>query len=198
VLLSLRNAAQSTHATVRLAVLGTATMDHLPSAIRVAGLRKQLLFDVELGKFGQYRQELLGAESPFDRYRPPMVLLSLTAEELLAQVPVTASKDAADTALRAAVDSLRELWRAARSRFGATVIQQSFLDVSPPLFGNHDRLIPGAPSRLVARLHAELADAAAEEEVLFLEFAAASARDGIYAWFDRRHWLQGKLQSSPA
>ena len=183
---------------VRLAVLGTSTLDHLLPAIRVAGLRRQLLIDVHAGSFGQYRQELLSPESPVHAFRPTMLLLSLTADELLSDVPVSASKDAADRFVQAAVDELRALWAKARETFGAVLIQQSILDVTLPLFGNHERLIPGAPARLVARLNDVLADAAAEDGILFLDVAGASARDGIDAWFDRRHWLQGKLQIAPA
>src|SRR5207244_814109 len=36
---------------VRLAVLGSATLDHLAPAIRVAGLRRRLLIDVHIGAY---------------------------------------------------------------------------------------------------------------------------------------------------
>src|SRR5512138_3220019 len=58
---------------VRLAVLGASTLDHLSPAIRVAGLRRQLLIDVHVGSFGQYRQELLSAESRVHAFRPTML-----------------------------------------------------------------------------------------------------------------------------
>ena len=51
---------------------------------------------------------------------------------------------------------------------------------------------------MVARLNDAVADAAGEDGVLLLDVAAASARDGIDAWFDQRHWLQGKLEIAPA
>ena len=53
--------------------------------------------------------------------------------------------------------SFRRLWRSARDNFGALVIQQSFLDVSESLFGSYDRLVPGTPTRLVARLNERVA-----------------------------------------
>jgi len=190
--------AQTTHTRVRLAILGDSTLDHLAPAIRVAGLRRNLLIDVHLGKFGQYRQELLEGDRALDAFRPTMLLFALTAEELLADVPLLAQRETADRRVREAVQGLRELWQKAHARFGATVIQQSFLDVTTPLFGNHERFIPGAPARLVARLNDGVADAAAAHGTLLLDVAAASARDGLDAWFDPRHWLQGKLQISPA
>ena len=194
----LQTVRQTSHANVRLAALGSSTIDHLLPAIRVAGLRRHLLIDVHAGRFGQYRQELWGSDSALPAFKPSMLLLSLTSDDFISGVGLSASRVEADLAVRNAVSDLRALWRAARERFGAVVIQQSFLDVTQPLFGNHERLIPGAPGRLVARLNEEVMDAAADEGILVLDVARASARDGIDAWFDERHWLQGKLQIAPA
>ena len=76
---------------VRLAILASATVDHLVPAIRVSGLRWRLLIDVHVAPYGQYRQQLLDAESPLHRLRPQIVLLSLTAREAIAAVPLTAT-----------------------------------------------------------------------------------------------------------
>jgi FkbH-like protein len=189
---------QRSHAVVRLAALGATTIDHLLPALRVAGLRRHLLVDMFAGHFGQYRQELLGDDSPLVEFRPQFIVLAPTTDDIVARVPLGAPRDAADHAVRDAVVELRKLWRVARERFGAVVIQQSFLDVTPPLFGNHDRLIPSSPARLTSRLNDAVADAAAEDGALLLDIAAASAHDGIDAWFDARHWLQSKIQIAPS
>lgn len=184
-------------ARVRLAVLSDCTIEQLLPAIRIAGLRRGLLIETYGGGFGQYRQELLHAGSPLHGFRPDSVLLSLSSRGVLAGVPPSAAAAAADHALDEAVDELRSLWRKARDDFHATVMQQSFLDTSEPLFGSLDRLVPGAPFRLTARLNDRLADAAAEEGVAWLDIARASARDGIHAWFDVARWLQGKMEVAP-
>jgi FkbH-like protein len=188
---------QASYTAVRLAVLGSTTIDHLLPAIRVAGLRRHLLIGASGGGYGQYRQEILGTDSPLTTLEPNVLLLSLSSTELVRGIPVTAAKVDADRAVRQAVADLRDLWRTARQRFGVAVVQQSFLDTTQPVFGSHERLIAGAPSRLVGRLNDELADSAASDGVLLLDVAAASARDGIDAWFDARHWLQGKMEIAP-
>jgi len=185
------------YARVRLAVLSTNTIDHLLPAIRVAGLRYKLRLDVFSGSFGQYRQELLDPASPLLQFRPDLILLSLNARQTTSRVPITATADEAEQALARAIEELRELWRHARSTFNATVIQQTYLDVSEPLFGSYDRLVPAAPSRLIARLNDLLAQAAAQENVVLLDVAQASARDGLDAWFDVARWLQGKMEIAP-
>ena len=95
--------------TIRLALLSSATADHLVPAIRVAGLRRRLLFDVHIGPYGQYRQQLLEAESPLHRLQPKIVLLSLSAREAIAGVPLTATAAEADAAIGRAIDELRML-----------------------------------------------------------------------------------------
>jgi FkbH-like protein len=185
------------YADVRLAILSANTIDHLLPAIRVAGLRYKLRLDLFSGAFGQYRQELLDPESPLPRFRPDLILLSLNARQAIAGVPIAATAEQAEEALARTIGELRELWRHARNALKATVIQQSYLDVSEPLFGSYDRLVPAAPSRLIARLNDLLAEAAAQEKVLLLDVARASARDGIDAWFDVARWLQGKMEIAP-
>ena len=185
------------YARVRLAVLSTNTIDHLLPAIRVAGLRYKLRLDVFSGSFGQYRQELLDPASPLLQFRPDLILLSLSARQATSGVPIASTAEDVEQALARAIEELRELWRHARSTFNATVIQQSYLDVSEPLFGSYDRLVPAAPSRLIARLNDLLAHAATQENVMLLDVAHASTRDGIDAWFDVARWLQGKMEIAP-
>jgi FkbH-like protein len=182
---------------LRVALLSTHTVEHLLPAVRVCGLRRGLRLDVHAGSFGQYRNELLDPASWLGRFRPDVIVLSLAADGTLPAVPLGASAQQVDDALHRVVDDLRSLWRHARETLHATVIQQSVLDVAPPLFGNHDRLVPAAPSRLVGRLNDLLADAVHDDGVLLLDVAHASARDGLDAWFDVARWLQGKMEIAP-
>lgn len=182
---------------VRVALLSSATADHLLPAIRVGGLRRRLLVHTYLGAFGQCRQELLDPGSPLVGFRPQAILLSLGAREVLAQVPLTGSADEVEGAVSRFVDFLRGLWKHARETHRATVIQQTFLNLAEPVFGSYDRMAPGAPTRVISRLNDALADAAAADGVLLLDLAGASARDGLDAWHDTTRWLQAKQEIAP-
>lgn len=182
---------------IRLAILASSTVDHLAPAVRVAGLRRKLLIDVHNGAYGQYRQEILDQSSPLHQFRPQFLLFSLNAREAIAGVALTATSAEVDEAIAGFIDELRTLWRKAREICGGVIIQQTFVDVTEPLFGSYDRLVPAAPARMVARLNDHLCEAAAQDGVLLLDVASASQRDGIDAWFDVRRWLQGKLEIAP-
>jgi predicted enzyme involved in methoxymalonyl-ACP biosynthesis len=182
---------------VRLAILASSTVDHLPPAIRVAGLRRKLLIDVHGGAYGQYRQDLLDPGSALHRFKPQAALFSLTAREAIAAVPLAATGAEVDAAVARFVADLRSLWRKAREIDGAAVVQQTFLDIGEPLFGSYDRMVPGAQATVVARLNDQVCEAAARDGVLILDVARSSQRDGIDAWFDVGRWLQGKLEIAP-
>ena len=182
---------------VRLALLASTTVDQLAPDIRLAGLRRRLLFDVYVGPYGQYRQQFLDSESPLAGFQPEVVLLALTAREAIASIPLTATQAEAEAAVDRSIRELCGLWTRARETFRATVVQQTFLNVSDPIFGNYDRLVPGAPSRLIALLNERLSEAAAANGVALLDVARASERDGLDTWFDLTRWLQAKMEIAP-
>jgi len=183
---------------VRVALLASATADHLLPALRVAALRRGLAVTARAGAYGQYRRELLDPSDPagLAGFGPEVVILALAARDFLGAVPLDAPAAAADAAVAGAVADLRAFW-ARGKELGATVVQQSFLDLSPPVFGGLDAVVPGAPARLVARLNAAAADAAAAEGVLWLDVARAAARDGLGLWHDPVRWLQAKMEIAP-
>jgi FkbH-like protein len=182
---------------VRLAVLASSTVDHLLPAIRVAGLRRRLLIDVYAGAYGQYRQDVLDPTSSLYQFRPQTILFSLTAREAIAAVPLTATAAEVDETIARLIDELCLLWRKVSEICNPAIIQQTFIDVSQPLFGSYDRFVPGSPARVVARLNDRLCEAAARNGISLLDVGRAAERDGIDAWFDVGRWLQGKLEIAP-
>jgi FkbH-like protein len=182
---------------VRLAVLASSTVDHLSPAIRVAGLRRRMLINVHSGAYGQYRQDLLDPSSYLREFAPQATLFSFSAREAIAGIPLTATAREADETIARVIGELRSFWGKAREICNAAIIQQTFVDITESVFGSYDRLVPGAPARIVARLNNQLCEAAAQDGILLLDIARASERDGIDAWFDAGHWFQGKLDIAP-
>jgi FkbH-like protein len=182
---------------VRLALLGSATVDHLLPGIRIAGLRRRLLIETYSTPFGQYRQALIDSDSSLQQFAPQVVLFSLTGRDAMAGVSLSTPLAEVEESVAKTVQELRALWRKARGAFAAAVIQQSFLDVTEPLFGSYDRFVPGAPSRIIQVTNDRVCEAAAQEGVLVLDLTRSSARDGLDAWFDIGRWLHGKIEIAP-
>lgn len=182
----------------RFAMLGSATLAHLVPGIRVAALRRGLAVDCFVGQFGQYRSELLAPPAALEAFAPHIVLLSVTANDLVGALPLATTRADAEAAVERAVTGLRGLWRSAREMLGATVLQQTVLDLSVPVLGSFDRQVPAAPAALIARLNSRLAEAASEDGVALVDVARSSERDGLDGWHDRSRWLQARMEISPA
>jgi FkbH-like protein len=182
---------------VKIALIGSNTLDHLVAPLRAAGLRYRLFADMLVGGYGQYRQDVLSPHSSLHEFAPQFVVFSITAKDVLGPLPIGASPADAEALVRNAVDALRTLWRTVRDRHSATILQQTFLDVEPPLFGNFDRQVPASPTSLVARLNDTLAAAALEEGALLVDVARRSQLDGLDSWYDVTRWLQAKQEIAP-
>ena len=127
------------------------------------------MIDVHIGPYGQYRQGLLDPQSSLYQFAPQFVLFSITANDTLARVPLAATTAEVDETVARSIDELRLLWRKGRENFNATIMQQSFLDVTESVFGSYDRLVPGAPARVITQLNNQLLKAAVQDDVLLLD-----------------------------
>ena len=182
---------------VRLAVLGSSTVDHLHAGIRVAALRRGLWVTTWQGNYGQYAQALSDANSSLRQWAPTDVLFALDARHLLRGFPITEAADHADHRLDAALGDLIQHWRIARDTLGAKVIQQTVLPVSPNLAGNNEHRLAGSPARLVARLNEHLRIHADAERVDLIAVDRYAAAHGLDAWYDPVLWHRAKQDVHP-
>ncbi|MBB5693935.1 HAD-IIIC family phosphatase [Muricoccus pecuniae] len=177
----------------RLAILASHTVDHLAPGIRVAGLARRLALSVHVAPYGQYRQALLGHDPELEAFQPQMVLLALDARDAPLNLPLEASEEAVAEAVRGRVEELRTLWRRARQRFAAQVVQQTLVAADPPVFGSFEGLVAASPTAIVERLNVAIRAAAREEGVLLLDLAWVAARHGQgIGLADPVRWHQAK------
>ena len=182
---------------VRVALLGTCSVDHLRAPIRIGGARQQILITTYAADFGQHRQELMLAASGLHAFKPDVVLLCLQLADVLEPLPLSASLADVDAAIVEAVEDMVGLWRLATANLGATVIQHTFLPTAHPLFGNFDTRVPASPRALATRLNIAVAEAADREGVLLLDLAGWAQTHGMERWFDRTRWFHAKQLVAP-
>lgn len=184
-------------APVCLAVLGSSTTTHLLASIRVAGLRRNLWVDARAAEYGQYRQVLAGAPFDADGFRPNVCLLALDAVHLLSGVDVLADRAVADATARQLVETMRDLWRQARTFCDGQIIHQTMLPVFTPLLGMNEYRLPGSAAALVETVNGLVRQAAAEEGVDLLALDSRAARDGLDRWHDPLLWHRAKQEVGP-
>jgi FkbH-like protein len=181
---------------VRLAVLGSSTVEHLFPGIRLGALRRNVWVSTYTPPYGQFLQAMLDDESPLHRFQPNAILIALDAYHLFgAQSPVTG--DSAEAILNKIEAKLKMLWATARCRFGCQVIQQAVLPLAPALLGQNEHRLPFSQRRLVTMLNERLRGWADAEGADVLALDESLAMDGLAAWHDPSLWHKAKQEITP-
>ena len=182
---------------VRLAVLGSSTLDHLLAPIRVAALRRGLWVTTYQPDYGQYLQELTDRASALHAFAPDAILFAFDAHHLLRRADPALDEAGAQAALDDTLAELRGLWGTARDAFRCQILQQTALPVFPPLLGLNEDRLPGSPAALAPRLNMALRQAARDDGVDLLTLDARAAQEGVAAWHDPVLWLRARQEVTP-
>ena len=181
---------------VRLAILGSSTVEHLISGIRIAGVRRNMWIDVYTAPYGQYLQELADERSALYHFRPNAVLFALDARHLIAPAASAADSDEADAALDRVLDRLVQAWAQARV-LGAAVLQQTALPVFPCLLGANEHRLAWSPRRLVGEFNVKLRTRAEAAGIDLLDLSAGMQHAGLADLYDPISWLGAKQEVRP-
>lgn len=183
---------------VRLAVIGSSTLDHLLPGIRVGGLRRGLHVTTIATDYGQYAAELMNPASELRGARPDTLLFAFDAVHLVGNLDPASDAAAADAWVDGFCDSIAALWRIARQDMGCQVIQQTILPRAPALLGQNEHRLPAAPARLIAAFNQRIRARADAEGVAILALDDWAAQDGLSAWHDPVLWHRAKQDVHPA
>ena len=183
---------------VRLAVLGSSTLAHLHAGIRVAGLRRNIHVATYENDYGQYMQELLDGSSALHAFGPNAVLFVFDAAHLTQGLHAAVTSADADSMLAEALARIEQCWVRAGAAFSCHIMQQTVLDVFPPLLGNNEQRLPGSRGRFISRLNHALRELADRHGVDLVALDSAAARDGLHAWHDPALWHRSKQEVTPA
>jgi FkbH-like protein len=182
---------------IRLAILGSSTIDHLLPGLRVGALRRGLHLTTHVGDFGQSLQELNDPASSFYAFRPNATLFTFDAASLLGAPDASLDAVSAEQRLDDIVARLRQLWSLAAEGCGGQVIQQTILPLGPSLMGSNEHRLPGSQRWMVDRLNRRIREAADSDGVDILALDTRVAEDGVAAWHDPVFWHRAKQEVSP-
>jgi FkbH-like protein len=179
---------------LRLAILSSSTVDHLLPGLRIAALRRGILLETFLGDYGQYLQELQDDASALTAFAPNIVLCAFQPQHVFGTPDPGMPAADAQATVDAACEQLTTVWRRARERFKAQVIQQTFLPTATRLVGSNEHRLRGSGAALVSELNTRLRAAADAERVDLLDLGAAVAHDGLAMWHDVSLWHRAKQE----
>ena len=182
---------------VRLALLGTSTLAHLHSGLRIAALRRGIWLATYENDYGQYLQELMDPGSALYEFRPTAVLFAFDARHVTAGVHSAMSPAEAEDAFDALRGKFQQCWTLAREAFCCPVLQQTIVPAMPSLLGANEHRLPGARAAFIARVNAALRSWADAQGVDLVSLDARISQDGLYAWHDPALWHRSKQEVTP-
>ncbi|MCE0521742.1 MAG: HAD-IIIC family phosphatase [Methylacidiphilales bacterium] len=182
---------------VRLAVLGSSTVEHLLPGIRIGALRRNLWVTTYTPAYGQFLPELLDVNSELHRFKPTAVVLAMDAHHLLgAQSPI-AGAASIDQILGEIEAKLKLLWSTAQKQFGCQVIQQTVLPLEQSLLGQNEQRLGFSKHHLISTVNQRLRSWADSEGVDLLALDHQIMLDGLSAWHDPALWHKAKQEVRP-
>jgi len=182
---------------VRLAVLGSSTVDHLLPGIRIGALRRNIWITTYTTPYGQFMQELLDTGSPLHQFKPNAVLVALDAQHLFGLQNPVSDSTSASAILDEVCSKLQSLWRTARDHFECQMIQQTVVPLSPALLGQNEHRLAHSQRRLTTSLNERLRALADAGGVEVLSVDEQIMIDGLSAWHDSSLWHKAKQEISP-
>lgn len=172
--------------TVRLGVLGTATLTPLLGCLRLALARAGIGAELYEAPYGQYWQEGLDDRSGLRAFAPDIVVL---VPDHRAAIPPTPT---ARWCLEEEVSRWTTPWDAIRAWSTAELVQVSFVVPENDAFGTAAASVPTSRRHRLRMLDAALADAAEAAGVAHVDADALAGAVGKRRWFEPRFWYAAK------
>ncbi len=173
--------------TVKLAVLGSYTTTQWVPMLHLAARCVGIALETHECPFGQYRQEIVDADSAMYRFDPDAVVIAAHSGELAIPELV----DDPSQVITDELDRWRSLWELLASRTPARIIQHNFAIEPVSALGHLSARLNGSRPAMISALNAALGEAAGTQ-VAIVDCERLAATLGKERWFDDKYWLLAK------
>jgi FkbH-like protein len=181
----------------RVALLSSVTLDFLAPILRAQCFGAGIDAEIYIGPFNQFEQEIRDTDSGLARFRPDVIVIGTDWRSLGLRDEEPNEEDAPGEIVRDRVARLESLWRGARERLGASVIQFNYEVPPDDAMGHLSAALAGGRGRLLRTINLALWDAAARTPgILILDVEQIAARFGKDHWHDPVLWHTGKQYPS--
>ena len=184
-------AKQTGFRSVRLAILGTSTLDHFASILAFWLAHGGIDAEIFLAKYDTVHQTILDPDSALYAFRPDIVWLFLNHRDLQFSVTGPCTADAVQSAARQIIQQRQSLWDALAQRSKATIIENNADLPAERVFGNYEGTIPWGRIGVLRCYNLLLTEAVSPGVVLF-DLDYLSSLYGKARWVDQRYWHHSK------
>jgi FkbH-like protein len=177
----------------RIALLSGTTIDFLAPILQAQCFGAGIDVEIYIGPFNQYEQEIRHPDSGLTHFQPDVVVIATDWRSL----GLRDEEDSPASIIGEHMARLESLWREARQRLGASVIQFNY--EAPPFdaLGHLSAALPGGRGRLLRAVNLALWEAAGRTQgVAILDVDQIAARFGKDRWNDPVLWHTAKQYPS--
>jgi FkbH-like protein len=184
--------------TIRIALLGNATLDHVERYLKVACYRAGLRPVTYLGGFDQYTQEILDPESGLYRFAPEVLILAVHPSRLFPRLhsyPFDLSLDERRAEMESGLGALQSLLDAFTQRSSALVLVHNMPVPQHRALGVQDLRDELGQAAIFTEINLRLAEMARTRyrNVYVLDEEHVQARSGKERATDARMWHTARL-----
>lgn len=190
-----RDSAALGYCVVPLLILTECTVSHFIPPLVVSGIRRQMLFTITVGEYGQLHQALI---SPQPTATPPrFVIFVLDVNQRLGSASLSGSAKDTERCIHTQMAEIDHLAKLVVEQFGATPVFHSVTPFSGRLFGNHEAVIGVGPVAAGNLLNRTMVEHAQKGTFLLWDLNALADDIGRDRLFDIRLWRHAKMPISP-
>lgn len=184
--------------TVRVALLGNATLDHLQSYLKAELYRAGLRPQVYQGPFGQYTQEILDPSSSLYAFDPDVLVLAVHSSRLfpdLHDYPFNMAVEHRRAQIEQGLQTIEGLLATFAQRSSALVLLHNMVIPQRPALGTLDLREELGQVEGFAQINLRLAEMARTrfKNVYIVNEDAVQSRYGKSRATDQRMWLTARL-----
>lgn len=176
---------------IKIALLGTSTLDLFADVFRywlaVEGFEAELF----IGDFGTIHQTVLDRSSRLYEFEPEIIWLFTNYRDVRLQLDSGSSLSAVEETVKRAVGEYVSLWGAIRENSSAYVLQNNCDIHMSRVFGNYEGSVSWSHSNLLRSFNIELAKTAGAGRAIF-DIDYLSSLVGKKYWYDARYWYHSK------
>lgn len=179
-------------APMRLALLGSSTMEHFAPILKWWLAREGFAAHIHVAEYDSIHQTVLDPSSElYSLGKDAIVWIFTSHRDIRFPVEPGASSEDVESAVEAAVADTASLWEALARNASCQVIQNNADRPLERVFGNYEAGAPWSRSNMLRAYNCGLAKAVTPGVTLF-DLDAVSSAFGLERWHDPRYWHHSK------
>lgn len=176
---------------LRVAILGTSTLDHFLGVLRLYLARDGFDANVFSGDFATIAQTVLDPRSALYAFQPEIVWFFTTHRDVPHEIPAGASVEEVVTSVETAAAHWQDLWRTVQEQLPAYIIQNNADLPLVRTFGHFEGTAVWGRANVLRRFNLALAQSV-ETGVTLFDLDHVAAMFGRSRWLDERYWYHSK------